>query len=389
MEKEETSIASGRSMEEIAAGKKVWHSNRANGKAKSTPSLRQVEKTKAAKARAAGSKKNSRAKVSRGKLPAFVSPQLATLVDAPPPGPEWLHEIKFDGYRAITSLAGGKVVMRTRNGLDWTDKFQSLVPALSELPCDSALLDGEIAVADAEGHTDFGALQNALSNGGGGIGYYLFDLLELDGEDLRKRPLDERKEQACATAQGRRRAAGLFRPSEGLGRGGLFATPAGSSSKASSPSAAMRPIVSGRSQSWLKSKCGMEQEFVIIGWRPSDKPRRPFRSLLLGAARGRRVALCRAGRQRLFGRAARRSCGAVQKARTQGLAGGRRAAGDRAGMRISSSRNWSRRSRFAAGPATTWCGRVRSRDCAPTSLASEIVREQPMPKAQGGETREG
>ena len=217
VEKEETSIASGRSMEEIAAGKKVWHSNRVNGKTGS------ASKAKKARAGAARSKKNSRAKGSRARLPAFVSPQLATLVDAPPPGPEWLHEIKFDGYRAIASLAGGKVVMRTRKGLDWTDKFQALVPALSELPCDSALLDGEIAVADAEGHTDFGALQNALSNGGGGIGYYLFDLLELDGRGSAQASARRAQGGARATAQGRGRAAELFRPHGGFGRGGLFA----------------------------------------------------------------------------------------------------------------------------------------------------------------------
>ncbi len=83
--------------------------------------------------------------------------------------------------------------IRTRNALDWTDKFRPLVPALLKLPCESALLDGEIAVADADGRTDFGALQNALSEETGRMAYYLFDLLHLDGEDLRKTPLIERK----------------------------------------------------------------------------------------------------------------------------------------------------------------------------------------------------
>ena len=283
VEKEDTSIASGRSMEEIAAGRKVWHSNRANGKAKSDTKseTKSEKKTRAAKARAAGSKKNFRAKISRGKLPAFVSPQLATLVDAPPPGPEWLHEIKFDGYRAITSLAGGKVVMRTRKGLDWTSKFQSLVPALSELRCESALLDGEIVVADAEGHTDFGALQNALSNGGGGIGYYLFDLLELDGEDLRKRPLDERKSKLARLLRGVGAPLGYSDHLKGSGEE-VFSHACRIKLEGIVSKRRDAPYVSGRSQSWLKSKCGMEQEFVIIGWRPSDKPRRPFRSLLLG-----------------------------------------------------------------------------------------------------------
>ena len=128
-----------------------------------------------------------------GPLTAFVKPQLATLVDAPPEGEGWLHEIKYDGYRAVTALSGGKVAIRTRNGLDWTDKFHGLVAPLADLPCDTALIDGEIAVTDAQGRTDFGALQDALSNGGVGIGYYMFDLLRLDGEDLRNTPLLERK----------------------------------------------------------------------------------------------------------------------------------------------------------------------------------------------------
>jgi bifunctional non-homologous end joining protein LigD len=276
VEKEDTSVASVRSMEEIAAGRKVWHSNRkknggGNGAAK-------LERKVAARttAKAARSKKNSRAK-----LPAFVSPQLATLVDAPPPGSDWLHEIKFDGYRAITSLAGGKVVIRTRKGLDWTEKFQSLVPALSELPCDSALLDGEIAVADAEGHTDFGALQNALSNGGRNIGYYLFDLLELDGEDLRKRPLDERKARLAALLKGVDAPLGYSDHMTGSGDE-IYAHACKIKLEGIISKRRDAPYVSGRSQAWLKIKCGMEQEFVIIGWRPSDKPRRPFRSLLLG-----------------------------------------------------------------------------------------------------------
>jgi bifunctional non-homologous end joining protein LigD len=314
VEKEDTSIASGRSMEEIAAGRKVWHSNRKkNGAGKSAASFRGAPKARARNpvqekvpavldsgpaatrrpgmtveratikpvAKSARSKKNSRAEKAGGKLPAFVSPQLATLVDAPPPGPEWLHEIKFDGYRAIASLAGGKVVMRTRKGLDWTGKFQSLVPALSELRCESALLDGEIVVADAEGHTDFGALQNALSNGGGGIGYYLFDLLELDGEDLRKRPLDERKSKLARLLRGVGAPLGYSDHLKGSGEE-VFSHACRIKLEGIVSKRRDAPYVSGRSQSWLKSKCGMEQEFVIIGWRPSDKPRRPFRSLLLG-----------------------------------------------------------------------------------------------------------
>ena len=161
VEREKTSVKSGRTMEEIARGKKVWHSNRPAKKSR-------FEDAEPERPRRKG----------KGlKLPPFVEPQLATYVEGPPPGADWVHEIKYDGYRAITSMADGKVVVRTRKGLDWTDRFRSLVPALADLPCDAALLDGEIAVADAKGHTDFGALQNTLSAGRGGFNYYLFDLL--------------------------------------------------------------------------------------------------------------------------------------------------------------------------------------------------------------------
>lgn len=220
------------------------------------------------------------------RLPAFIAPQLATLVDGAPPGNDWLHEIKYDGYRAVTSVAGGKVAIRTRNGLNWTDKFAPLVPALSHLPCDSAILDGEIAVAAASGHTDFGALQDALAGGKGRYAYYLFDLLQLNGEDLRKLPLTERK-------------ARLHKLLRNAGRGPLAFSHhvKGHGEKVFKNACRMKlegivskladaPYRSGRHRAWLKTKCGMEQEFVIIGWRPSSKAGRPFSSILLAVRRG-------------------------------------------------------------------------------------------------------
>jgi bifunctional non-homologous end joining protein LigD len=269
VEEQSTSVASGRSMEEIAAGKNVWHSNRGSAAKSASKSVSKPA------AKTGRSKKNSSAK-----LPAFVSPQLATLVDAPPAGEEWLHEIKYDGYRAIASLAGGQVVIRTRNGLDWTGRFAPLIPALADLPCDSAVLDGEIAVADAEGHTDFGALQNALTEGGTGIGYYLFDLLHLYGEDLRERPLRERKERLARLLKGVPAPLGYSDHLEGSGEQ-VYAHACRIKLEGIVSKRRDAPYMSGRSQSWLKSKCGMEQEFIVIGWRPSDKAGRPFRSLLL------------------------------------------------------------------------------------------------------------
>jgi bifunctional non-homologous end joining protein LigD len=266
VEREKTSVKSGRTMGEIARGKKVWHSNRPAKKSR-------FEEAAAKPARRKG----------KGlKLPPFVEPQLATYVEGPPPGADWVHEIKYDGYRAVASVADGKVVIRTRTGLDWTDRFRHLVPALADLPCDAALLDGEIAVADAKGHTDFGALQDALSSGRGGFNYYLFDLLHLDGEDLRKRPLLKRKEALRKLLDAASKRGPLLFSDHVEGEGErVFERARALKLEGIISKQADAPYRSGRTRSWLKSKVGDEQELVIIGWRPSDKPRRPFSSLLL------------------------------------------------------------------------------------------------------------
>lgn len=295
VERETSSVKSGRAMDEIAAGKAVWQSKPRNGRGSSG----EVDEIIAgpAKAKSArGSKKKPvvqssgkqpKAGHSNAKLPVFVAPQLATLVEAPPNGSEWLHEIKYDGYRAVTSLARDKAVIRTRNALDWTEKFRPLIPALTKLPCDSALLDGEIAVADAQGRTDFGALQKALSEGTGRMAYYLFDLLYLDGEDLRKKPLTERKEILRNLLSSSAGKGPLIYSDHVVGHGDeTFAHACKLKLEGLISKQADAPYRSGRSKSWLKSKCGFEQEFVIIGWRPSTKAGRPFSSLLLAVREG-------------------------------------------------------------------------------------------------------
>jgi len=308
VETEETSITTGRSMDEIAAGKAVWHSNRkGSGASKDAPEIiagaskagksRAVSRPNASKpngSKSNGSKKKSAADLSESRprkaassarLPAFVEPQLATLVEGPPAGNDWLHEIKYDGYRAITALAGERVAIYTRNGLDWTAKFHPLVPDLQRLNCESALLDGEIAVADAQGHTDFGALQEALSTGNAAMTYYLFDLLHLDGADLRSLPLVERKARLQALLRGVKEP--LIYSDHVVGNGAkAFEQACAMKLEGLISKQADAPYRSGRTRSWLKSKCGFEQEFVIIGWRPSDKAGRPFSSLLLAVRDG-------------------------------------------------------------------------------------------------------
>ncbi len=259
VDRESTSVKSRRTMEQIAEGKKVWRSNRRK-KDSSEPA---AQKTSA-------------------KLPPFVAPQLATLVDAPPSGSEWLHEIKFDGYRAMTSVAGDNVVVRTRNGLDWTEKFHALSGPLANLRCASALLDGEITVSDAHGRSDFGALQDAISEGKSRFGYYIFDLLHLDGKDLRSLPLVERKQKLKSLLQGGSKRGPLFFSDHLKGDGqAIFSNACKLKLEGIISKRVSDRYRSGRAKSWLKIKCGMEQEFVIIGWRPSDKAGRPFSSLLL------------------------------------------------------------------------------------------------------------
>ncbi len=225
-----TSVATGRTMDEIAAGTKVWHSN-------------QSAKANAKRLEAEDDPPPSKAKRG-GKLPPFHSPQLATLVDAPPKGTDWLHEIKYDGYRAITSVANGKAVIYTRKGLDWTSRFGAIGPQLASLPVKSAQFDGEIAVAGKNGKTDFSALQAALSEGKPSqMTYYVFDLLELDGKDLRKEPLSKRKELLKKLIQKLKKPSQIHFSDGAAGDGEkIFRAPARLASKASSPNASHRLI---------------------------------------------------------------------------------------------------------------------------------------------------
>ena len=121
-------------------------------------------------------------------LPSFIEPALASLVEKPPTGDRWVHEVKFDGYRLLARLDHGRVKLLTRSGLDWTSKFANVAKALAALPVVTAFLDGEVVVETDHGVPDFGALQADLSEGRSDrFCYYLFDLLHLDGKDLRAR----------------------------------------------------------------------------------------------------------------------------------------------------------------------------------------------------------
>ncbi len=257
------SVRSGRTMEEIAAGNVEW-----------------ADAGYRFKERRGG--KTKRKTEHRPGPPAFVAPQLAGVADAPPEGDKWLHEIKFDGYRLVAAVGGGRAHTYTRSGLDWSDRFHRLLQPLADLPCASALIDGEAAVIDKEGRSDFGALQDALSEGRDGIVYYAFDLIGLDGEDLRQRPLTERKERLRQLFADEPEAGPLFYSDHVVGHGAeTYERACAMHLEGIVSKRADARYRSGRTKSWLKIKCGMGQEFIIIGWQPSSVKARPFSSILV------------------------------------------------------------------------------------------------------------
>ena len=263
-----TGIDSGLTMAEIAAGK--------SAPKKPTPKAAAAKPPAGAAPRARRSGKTKPA----GTPPPFRPVQLATLVDHVPAGNSWLHEMKYDGYRALISVGGGDGRAYTRSGLDWTDKFAPVVADAATLDVSSALLDGEAVVLDAEGRTSFQGLQGALKDDPGSILYYAFDLLALDGEDLTSLPLVQRKEKLAALI-----GVGTekIRYSDHIvGRGEeLFGTFCEAGLEGVISKRADAKYVGARSGSWVKTKCIKRQEFVIVGWTPSDK-QRGFRALLLG-----------------------------------------------------------------------------------------------------------
>jgi len=214
-----------------------------------------------------------------GAPPAFQPVELATLVDHVPSGNAWLHEMKYDGYRCLIAVGDGRARAYTRSGLDWSDKFAPILKEAAKLKVRTALIDGEAVVLDGQGKSNFQALQASLKGGKADLVLFAFDLLSLDGEDLRSEPLVKRKERlAKIVGQGK----GAIRFSEHIrGQGEKLLN--------SFCQAGLEGVVSKRAESkyngvrsddWLKTKCIHRQEFVVVGWTPSDKAR-GFKSLLL------------------------------------------------------------------------------------------------------------
>jgi bifunctional non-homologous end joining protein LigD len=252
-----TSVTTGRTMAEIAAGEDVWRSNR-------------------------GGQKGGRAKKKAGKAPpAFEAPQLATLVDDVPTGSDWLYEYKYDGYRLLLSVGDGVASAFTRHGKDWSDKFKALVKAAANLPA-GCLIDGEAAALDENGRPSFQLLQSTLKDQkGANLVFYAFDLLVDRGEDIRRLPNIVRKDRLASLL------AGVNPPiiygDHVIGKGeALFEQICKQGGEGIIAKKASCPYKGTRTRNWLKIKCIQRQEFVIVGWSESDK-RMGFRSLLLAA----------------------------------------------------------------------------------------------------------
>ena len=248
----------------------VWHSNRAEQTKKISPTRPES---------------SSKTHASNVAIPDFIAPQLCRSVTLAPEGPQWVHEIKFDGYRMQLRVEDAAARMLTRKGLDWTEKFAAIATAARPLP--DAIIDGEVVALNHDGAPDFAALQAALLEGrSSDLVYFAFDLLFAQEQDLRKTPLLERKERLSQLlSKLPAKSSKVIRYTEHM-------TAAGEAVLKSACKLELEGIVSkrtdgfyqsGRSDGWLKAKCRAGHEVVIGGWSGSQSH---LRSLIVGVYRG-------------------------------------------------------------------------------------------------------
>jgi bifunctional non-homologous end joining protein LigD len=196
----------------------------------------------------------------------FIPPMLPTLVGEPPLGDKWLHEIKHDGFRTELLLNGGNSRAFTRNGLDWSERYRSVLADARLLLCTSALLDGEIIIQDEQGRSDFDRLSLAIEREPERLIFYAFDLLHLDSEDLRNEPLLDRRSRLRGLI-GRHDPGFRVQFSDGVIGGGpeFFDVACAAELEGIVSKKASSRYVSGRSKAWRKTKAFIEGEFVVIG----------------------------------------------------------------------------------------------------------------------------
>ncbi|MBZ9676507.1 DNA ligase D [Mesorhizobium sp. ES1-1] len=284
LEENDTSVASGRSMDAIAAGKgRKPKPFMLKGGDMGADAIWDSSTGLAATARKASAKAKGRQQGVVVDLPDFIEPQLCETLQRPPSGGGWLHEIKFDGYRIQMRVLDGKSTLKTRKGLDWTAKYPAIARAAAKLP--DAIIDGEICALDDNGAPDFAALQAALSEGKTDeLVYFAFDLLFEAGEDLRASPLADRKARLKQLLEDAGEDPRLrFVEHFETGGDAVLRSACRLSLEGIVSKRADAPYQSGRTETWAKSKCRAGHEVVIGGYATTNGK---FRSLLVGAHRG-------------------------------------------------------------------------------------------------------
>jgi bifunctional non-homologous end joining protein LigD len=271
-----TSVASGRTMDAIAAAPgATWDSKE---KREDRPQAPAPPADAAPRPKRSGARKQL-------PLPGFAPVQLATLVDRPPDGADWLHEAKYDGYRVLTAVSGDQLKAWTRKGnLFDPPGMAPIAAALRALDARSALLDGEIVVLDEEGRPRFSRLQNAIKEASEPFAYFIFDVLEIDGQSLSEKPLSARKERLRQILAPVPNPVHFAEHIAGQGEK-VFEALCRSGYEGVVSKLASSRYLGKRTSSWLKTKCINRQEFVVGGWTRSER-RRGFASLLLGLHEG-------------------------------------------------------------------------------------------------------
>jgi bifunctional non-homologous end joining protein LigD len=273
VEKEPNSVLTNRDMEAIAReGDHVWQSNRLE----SSSADKKVSAVPFSPAKLPGKKEA---------LPSFIPPQLASEAPAPPVGAHWVHELKLDGYRIQAHIdKSGKVRLFTRSGLEWTHRMPLIVRELGRLKVEQAVLDGEVVVLDADGQSSFAKLQAAFEDGASHpLTYFVFDLLHLNGHNLRQEPLAERK-KVLAQMLDTLPEHEVIRYGQHIETEGapIFAAACEMGAEGIVSKRSDSAYTSGRSKSWLKIKCDRRQECVIGGFTKPANGTEGIGALVLG-----------------------------------------------------------------------------------------------------------